>query len=99
MFSKIQYALAVLSNKVLEGTQIILCCHVRQTGLQNLYVHTVPLHWPYAGEHSKPCLRQVHLALAQSDEPLNLINCRSDSGAAGRSVIRGSTWPSVTFHP
>lgn len=63
------------------------------------FVHAVPLHWPHAGEHSRPCLRQVHLALAQSDEQLHLIICRSDSGAAGRSVIRGSTWPSVTFHP
>ena len=63
------------------------------------FVHAVPLHWPHAGEHSRPCLRQVHLALAQSDEQLHLIICRSDSGAAGRSVIRWSTWPSVTFHP
>ena len=63
------------------------------------FVHAVPLHWPHAGEHSRPCLRQVHLALAQSDEPLQLIICRrSDSGEAGRSVIGGSTWPSVTFH-
>ena len=63
------------------------------------FVHAVPLHWPHAGEHSRPCLRQVHLALAQSDEQLHLIICRSDSGVAGRSVIRGSTWPSITFHP
>ena len=63
------------------------------------FVHAVPLHWPHAGEHSRPCLRQVHLALALSDEQLNRIICRNDSGAAGRSVIRGSTWPSVTFHP
>ena len=32
-------------------------------------------------------------------DELNLIICRGDSGAAGRSVIRGSSWPSVTFHP
>ena len=32
------------------------------------FVHAVPLHWPHAGEHSRPCLRQVHLALAQSDD-------------------------------
>ena len=63
------------------------------------FVHAVPPHWSHAGENSSPCLRQVHLALAQSDEQLHLIICRSDSDAAGRSVIRGSTWPSVTFHP
>ena len=74
-------------------------CHVRQTGLQNLYTPYL-----YIGHMQvntlRPCLRQVHLALAQSDEPLQLIICRrSDSGEAGRSVIGGSTWPSVTFHP
>ena len=39
------------------------------------FVHAVPLPWPYAGEHSRPCLPQVHIALAQSDEQLHLIIC------------------------
>ena len=91
MFSIIQYTLAVLSNKVSQGTQIILwlsCFHFHVTRI--LYIDHM---------HCRPCLWQAHLALAQSDEQLHLIISRSDSGAAGRSVIRGSTWPSVTFHP
>ena len=39
------------------------------------FVHAIPLHWPHADEFSRPCLRQVHLVLAQSDEQLHLIIC------------------------
>ena len=112
MFSKIQYTPAVLSYKVSQGTQIILwlsCFLFHVTRLLILAVIFVKLDWRICTRRTstlatwrwtlRPCLRQVHLALAQSDEQLHLIICRSHSGAAGRSVIRGTTWPSVTFHP
>ena len=63
------------------------------------FVHAVPLHWPHAGDHSKSCLRQVHLALAQSSEQLHLIILRRDSGAADKSVITGTTWSTFTIQP
>ena len=37
--------------------------------------HALLLHLPHAGEHSRPCLGQVHLTLARSDEHLHLIIC------------------------
>ena len=97
VFSKIQYYLAVLSNKVSQGTQIIWwisCFHFHVIRVYSSwlfsssnwigeFVHAVPLHWPHVGEHSSPCLRQVHVALAQSDEQLQLIICRSDPLTGG----------------
>ena len=53
-------------------------------------VHADPLHWPQAGEHCTPFLRQVHLIVRQSDKQLHLINCRRESGAGGRSVATGT---------
>ena len=100
---KIQYALAVLCNKVDKvlrlvfdirafiSTLLVYSSWLSSSNWIGEFVHAVPLQWPHAGEHSRPCSQQVHLALAQSDEQLHLITCRSDSGAAGRSVIRGST--------
>ena len=112
MFSKIQYALAVFSKTFHKVLRLFYDFRAFISTLRDYsswlssssnwigeFVHAVPLHWPHASEHCRPCLRQVHLALTQFDEQLHLIICRSDSGAAGRSVIRGSAWPFVTFHP
>ena len=102
MFSKIQYALAVFSKKFHKVLRLFYDFRAFISTLRDYsswlssssnwigeFVHAVPLHWPHASEHCRPCLRQVHLALTQFDEQLHLIICRSDSGAAGRSVIRG----------
>ena len=100
--------LAVRSNKVSQGTQIILwlsCFHFHVTRLLISAVIFVKLDRRICTRRTsalatnRPCLRQVNLALAQSDEQLHLIICRSDSGAAGRSVIQGGTWSFITFHP
>ena len=64
-----------------------------------IFVHTVPRHCPHAGEQSSPCLRQLHLAEAQSVAQLQRIILRKDSGAAGRSVFTGITWLPLSFQP
>ncbi len=63
-----------------------------------LLQHPTPRHWPYAGEHSKLCLRQLHLAVLQSVVHLHLMMRSRSSGAGGRSVITGSRFPSFSIH-
>ena len=64
-----------------------------------IFVHAVPRHCPHAGEQSSPCLRQLHLAEAQSVAQLQRIILSKDSGAAGRSVFTGITWLPLSFQP
>ena len=111
MFSKIQYALSVLSNKsftrysdysdfVLSFPRYAITylgCRVRQTGLQNLYTPYL-----YIGHMQVNTLDQVygrHILRWHNLTSRCTLSCRSDSGAAGGSVIGGCTWPSITFHP
>ena len=112
MFSKIQHTLAVLSYKVSQDTQIILTlvlsfprdafihlgCHLRQTGLENLYT---------------PYLCNGHMQVNTLDHVYgrcilrwhNLTSSCTLSSAEATPVrlegqsSKGSTWPSVTFHP
>ena len=60
-------------------------------------MHAVPRHCPHAGEQYSPCLRQLHLAEAQSVAQLQRIILSKDSGAAGRSVFTGITWLPLSF--
>ena len=62
-------------------------------------MRAVPRHCPHAGEQSSPCLRQLHLAEAQSVAQLQRIILSKDSGAAGRSVVTANTWLPLSFQP
>ncbi len=61
--------------------------------------HPIPRHWPHAGEHSRLCLRQLHLAVLQSVVQLHLMTRSSSSGAGGSNVITGTTFSSFVVHP
>ena len=71
----------------------------------HIYSSSENLYTPYlcVGEHSRPCLRQVYIALAQSDKQLHLIICRSDSRVwlVGQSSegVPGLASPSIHSPP
>ena len=63
------------------------------------FVQADPLQLPQAGEHLKLCFLHMHLILLQSVRQLHLIIFRSSSGAGGKSVSTGTSFPSLLFHP
>ena len=64
-----------------------------------LLEHPIPRHWPHVGEHSRLCLRQLHLAVLQSVLQLHLMTRSSSSGVGGSNGITGTTFSSFVIHP
>lgn len=64
------------------------------------FVQPIPLQYPQATEHSRPCFLQLHFQVSQFTWQLQHITSSSGSTASGKSVVLGSkeAWLSIHAH-
>ena len=58
-----------------------------------------PLQLPHTMEHAIPCFLQEHLIVPQTVRQLHHMICMRSSGAGNKSVVTGTSIPSLSFHP
>ena len=86
------------NKRSMHGTLILFLLTILVFMTRKEFVQLDPLHWLQAGEHSKLCLHHEHRMVLHPDLKLHLTICRRLSGANGKSVITGTTWPSFIHH-